>query len=149
MAWILDNPSGRFFESRLDSTMTLAEVGEFRRKVAEKFARIPGRVVICGELKQVKDQLFAPEVADGLLALLKSDNPKVERTALVLSGDIDFFLQVERLLTDAATAALSSTGAGPARRSFRDKQRAQKWLAEVLTEPGEQRRLYDFISRIH
>jgi hypothetical protein len=71
-------------------------------------------------------QIFTPEVTDVLLALLKADNPFVEKSAHILGADAGalFALQVERLVREAAN---------PRRQVFRDPKLALAYLTDALT----------------
>jgi hypothetical protein len=83
--------------------------------------------------------MFSGEVSDKLIAMLKHDNPKVERTAfLVHEGS--FATQVERMVVDAARLSGEEGRKAPPRRAFRDWQQARTWLSEVL-DAAERTRL--------
>jgi hypothetical protein len=136
-----ENRVGRLIEASLESTLTAEEAQAFRTKMYLTLSRVPGRAVLLGDLRQC--ELFLPEVSERLITMLKTDTPKVERTAfLVREGP--FSLQVERMVAAAARAAAVEGRPAPPRRSFREPERliARDWLAEVLDDK-ERARLYE------
>jgi hypothetical protein len=86
-------------------------------------------VVIVSDMTAVT--VLAPAVADALLGLMRSDNPKVERHGMHIGASAVFGLQAERLLREAGN---------PGRRTFRDPAVLVRWLKEVVG-PREAERL--------
>lgn len=137
MPFSFENRVGRLVEVRIDGTMTEEDAQQFRTRMYLVLGKLPGRAILLGDLQRC--EVFSPEVGDKMLTMLKNDNPKVERTAFVLRGGA-LGLQVERIVADAALAAVQTGRPAPPRRTFRDKLAARDWLAEVLT-PAERERL--------
>ena len=82
-------------------------------------------------------QIFAPEVAEEVVKMLNATNPKILKSAILLSPEAATFnLQAERVIRDANY---------PARKSFRDADRLLEWLAESL-EPDELQAARDFLA---
>ncbi len=70
-------------------------------------------------------EMFAPDIAEALINLMRADNPKIRRTAIWIAPRALFSLQIERMLREAGN---------PARRAFLDEERLFDWLGEVLDE---------------
>jgi hypothetical protein len=118
--------TGRLIEARLVSLADVDEVVRFEGAMAQAFAAVPGRSVICADWRQAN--ILPPPIAERLIALLQRGNPHVERSALLLArAHATFNLQVERLVREAKN---------PARRTFRDAESMVAFLGEVLT-PAE------------
>ena len=141
MPYTFENRVGRLIEAELASTLTPEEAQAFRTKMYLTLSRIEGRAVLLGDLRRC--EMFSADVSDRLITMLKTDTPKVERTAfLVREGP--FANQVERMVAAATKAATVEGRPAPPRRSFRERDRlsARDWLSEVLTEP-ERARLFE------
>lgn len=130
----LDVRQGRLIEGRITSPVVLSEVAAFGRRLKELLGSIAGPVVICTDLRGAN--LFPPDVADGFVTLMKTDNPRLERSAFLVGESAIFGLQVERLIRDARNTA---------RRTFRDTALLVNWLGEVV-DPKERARLDAFIA---
>jgi hypothetical protein len=126
----------------MEASMTLEEAQQFRTKMWLTLGGMSGRAVLIGDLFHC--EMFSGEVSDKLIGMLKHDNPKVERTALLVRGGA-FAVQVERMVAEAARAASDSGKPAPPRRTFRDKLAARDWLQEVLS-PDERARLHEFVK---
>jgi len=72
-----------------------------------------------------------------MVTLMRADNPYIERSGILVSGSAVMSLQVQRMLSEAA-----STGK---RQHFTAKELLYAWLDEVLL-PEESLRLRAFIS---
>jgi hypothetical protein len=139
--YTFENRVGRLIEAVLESTLTAEEAQSFRTRMQLTLSRIPGRAILLGDLRQCG--MFSAEVSEKLISMLKTDTPKVERTAfLVREGP--FANQVERMVAEATRAALHDGRQAPPRRSFRERDRlsARDWLGEVLDET-ERARLFE------
>jgi hypothetical protein len=80
---------------------------------------------------------FAPGTVDRFVALMKSGNPKIERSALLVNTESAALgLQISRMLKEAAH---------PARRAFADPSELTTWLSPVLTV-NEQSALAAFLA---
>jgi hypothetical protein len=122
-------------EARLTWLGTPADVERMQQVMIDAFATAGPQAVICADWRQAN--VFAPDVGDALLELLRRGNRQFKRSAALLSlHEATFSLQVERLLRDAQN---------PARRSFRAMQPMLEWLAEVLT-PMEQQQASTFLN---
>lgn len=144
MPFSLEISAGRLVEARM-SAPEPEEMAHFRTRMHATLVQLPGRGVIIADLTGVA--VFAPDVAARMLEMLKTDNPKVERTAFVLSRRRTSFADQARDLVDAAERAARATGKKVERRIFVDRNEARAWLAEVLT-PAEIVRLDQFVKTI-
>ena len=124
-AWIttpvsLDEANRQFLETRT-CVNTLAATG---RKV----------VIIC-DFTQV--QLFAPEVSDKLLQIMRGDTPHIDRVGFWINDAQPMFnLQLQRMIREAGS---------PARRTFPRRMAIESWLGERLSQP-ERERLHAFLD---
>jgi hypothetical protein len=145
MSFTFDHRAGRFVAVRIESHLTLEGTQQFRTKMWTTLAGLTGKAVLCGDLLHA--EMFSPEVAEALLTMLRTDNPKVERTGFIL-GSATFALQIERMVADAAVAAQLRGQQAPTRRTFRDPGAMRVWLEEVLAEPAERAHLAEFIATL-
>lgn len=126
---------GKLIEARLTWLESRADVERMQVSILEAFRTAGPQGVICADWRQA--HVFAPEVGDALLELLKRGNREFKRSAvLVAAQEATFGLQVERLFRDAKNEA---------RRSFRASEPMLAWLDEVLT-PAEQQQARAFLS---
>jgi hypothetical protein len=144
MPFSFENAVGRLLAVRIESGMTLEEAQHFRTRMYLWLTSLPGRGVLVGDL--IHAERFSPAVNDKMLEMLKTDNPKVERTAFIMSGGL-FATQVEHLVLRAQQAAVELKRPAPMRRVFRDKLAARNWLGEVLTA-DERAQLAEWIDGI-
>jgi hypothetical protein len=78
-----------------------------------------------------------PEIADRMIQLIRTDNPRVERSAYLMpAAGATLHLQFQRLVKEAAH---------PARRIFTDVGAMRGWLDAVLA-PAERERLASFLG---
>ncbi len=129
------NPAGRLITFRVRSPVDDGNAdhaaGELRRAVQG----VEGQVVVCSDLTEART--FSPETTERFIALMKTDNPRLERSALLVSADsATFVLQLERMLRAANS---------PVRRTFREPQELIDWLRPSLT-PSEQTALVAFLG---
>jgi hypothetical protein len=142
MPFFFENRVGRLLEVVLEAGMTLEEAQQFRTKMFLALSSLPGRGVLFGDLRRALR--FAPDVRDKMLDMLRHDNPKVERTAFLMS-DGPFANQVERIVLEATPAVADLKRTAPVRRVFLDKLAARDWLIEVLGS-DERARLAEFVD---
>lgn len=120
---------GRLIEARLTWLETRADVERMQLSMLDAFRAAGPHGVICADWREA--HVFAPEVGDALLELLKRGNRQFRRSAvLVAAQEASLVLQVERLFRDAKNEA---------RRSFRTSEPLLAWLDEVLTSVEQQR----------
>jgi hypothetical protein len=127
------NEAGRLATVRIASPVTLEEIGELGKEL-KRLIVVHGRIVIAGDLLQCL--VFPQDRYDAFVAMLKSDNPAIERSALLMASGATFALQLERMIKDAGS---------PRRRTFRDPRELCEWLAESL-EPAERAVLDRFFA---
>ncbi|UQA55724.1 hypothetical protein [Polyangium aurulentum] len=98
-------------------------------------ATVPGQVVFCTDLRA--GRVLTEQVAERVIGVMRWDNPKVRRTALLLpEGHAVLALQFERIVRAAGN---------PARRTFLHADQAARWLGEVLN-PAEQESLLELLA---
>lgn len=121
--FVIEAPVGRLVLTRAVKVRSVEEAGDVRNAVSVVIHERPHGAVVCTDWRDV--DVFAPEVADVLLAMFRGTNPWVVRGAILLpGGHATFGLQLERMLREANN---------PARRAFRDPRVMLTWLAEILT----------------
>jgi hypothetical protein len=141
MRWSIDNRVGRLVEIVMESRMTVDETAQFRTRMWSVLSQIAGKAVIVVDMRRA--EMFGPDVAERLLQMLKTDNPKVERSAYVLEGNASFAMQVERIIREAAQSG--DKNRVPMRQTFRDKRQAQAFAAELL-DAAERAQLERFMA---
>lgn len=120
----IENHVGRLVETTIASPVDISEIDAFRARIRAIFGKLQGRrgVLVTDLLGATT---FPTEIADGFLAIMRSDNPMVERSAFLISGSAIFTLQIERLIREASS---------PIRRTFRDARALHEWVSELLDE---------------
>ncbi len=131
--WTVQNSVGRLVEARLTTTDSNSAAACLAA-IAQLVASAPFRVV--GLLDVSRVRVFGREDAELFVAVMREDNPRVERTAILINGDALVGMQMERLVRAAAL---------PRRQVFRAAGPAIAWLAEVLS-PEEVARARAFMA---
>jgi hypothetical protein len=128
------NPAGRLVTFRVVPPVDDANAEAAARALRASIKAIPGPAVICSDVSEART--FSERTVEQFLALMKSDNPKIERSAFLLDpGAATFALQLERMVREASS---------PARRTFRDARALTEWLLPLLT-PEEAEALEAFL----
>jgi hypothetical protein len=116
---------GRIVTLRIESCPSVEVARALSREILAAFPPRPKKGVATVDFRCA--EIFKPDVTEALLALLKADNPSVEKSAHILgSASALFTLQVERMVREAAN---------PRRQVFRDAAPALAYLSDVLTPP--------------
>ena len=119
--WTVRNSVGKLVEARL-STVNAAALAECLAAIAQAVSTIQQPVVGVFDLARVR--VLGRDEADLLVNVMRGDNPRVERTAIVVRGDTLLEMQMDRLVRAAAM---------PRRQVFRAHQDALHWLSECLS----------------
>lgn len=129
------NPAGRLVTFRVRSPV---EDGNAERAAADlrrAVEGITGPVVVCTDLTDART--FAPATTERFVAVMKADNPRLERSAILFGPhSATFVLQLERMVREANS---------PARRTFRETNELVEWLRPSLT-PIEAAALVAFLA---
>jgi len=129
--------TGRLVEVRFLSMDTVEEARAYVADLSNLIGRLHGLVVPCGDVRRIATHIYAPGVAEIMLAGVAALNERIERAALVLpTRNATFDLQTGRMVREAGHAS---------RRSFRSAGEAEAWLGQVLT-PDERTRLEWFLA---
>lgn len=128
----IDRIVGRLVETRWVSPMSDENMQHFLSRTAVIFKAAQGPLVVFADVTQAL--VLPQERINELIALMKSDNEKIERNGMLLGQSATFALQVERVIRQAGN---------PKRRTFREFAPLRQWLAPVLT-PDELVRIDDF-----
>jgi hypothetical protein len=121
---VVENPAGRFITYRVVPPVDDSNATRAATLLRTAIVAIGGPVVICADLTGART--FSADTAAHFVALMKSDNPRLERSALLLSeASATLVLQIERMVREAAS---------PARRVFLDRQALRGWLHLVLSQ---------------
>lgn len=130
---------GTLVELRIEGSPSLEEIeawaGETGRAMTSLTTHERRPAIVCTDFRLAK--LFSQEVTRRMVTLMRADNPYIERSGILVSGSAVMSLQVQRMLSEAA-----STGK---RQHFTAKELLYAWLDEVLL-PEESLRLRAFIS---
>ena len=133
------NPVGRLFEVRVVPPVSMDEATVFMQQIVELTMKQPGKVVACTDLR-AGTRTIDPSSIGFIAGIIRSENPRLERNALIVSSLAPTFaLQMERMVKTAGTAH---------RRIFRTRGEAEVWLGEVMTGP-EKARLRQFLDDEH
>ena len=126
---------GRLVTIFIAAPFGMDDVAPFQMAIGKLLQEAPARVVTCMDLRA--SLILAPDVADQLIGLMRKDNPRIERTAMVLGDNAVLGLQVARMIREAGN---------PNRRTFQHAEAAEAWLGEALS-PSEQAALNAFLNR--
>jgi hypothetical protein len=131
--WSVSHTVGKLVEARL-TCADGAEVAACLRAIAGTVARAPSAVV--GVLDLSGQRVLARTEADLFLSVMREDNPRVTRTAIIVNGDALLEMQIERLVRAAAL---------PERAVFRAKAPALHWVCQALsaTEAARARAFFE------
>ncbi|HWE30927.1 MAG TPA: hypothetical protein VHB97_23125 [Polyangia bacterium] len=131
----VDSPAGRLVTFRVVPPVEDANAAQAAVELRSAIVAIAGAVVVCSDLSTART--FSPETTERFVALMRSDNAKLERSAVLLgTQSATFGLQVERMVREANH---------PGRRTFRERAELFTWLTPVLTE-AEQTALGQFLA---
>jgi hypothetical protein len=133
----VDRFAGRLIETRIASPLTEAEVDGIVQAVRMNAISQPGKVIFVSDLTRL--DALVPEAVEAFTAMFTRDNPRVERSALLLArGGSALALQIGRMVRAAKS---------PSRIAFDDPTALRSWLDEVLGPP-EKARLRAFLLRV-
>ena len=124
---------GRFCELRFGPMFQVSEMPRLRSVLAEIFGSQSGKFVFCTDLRAI--DRFGPEEEKHLITLMQTDNPRVERSAMLVNANGRFGMQVLKMIQAADNRA---------RRVFREALDLQTWLAPHLNS-DEASRLRAFL----
>ena len=131
--WTVQNVVGRLVEARLTNGDP-DEVTACLTAIADTVARAEQPVVGLFDVSQI--QVLGRAEADIFLKVMREDNQRVERTAILVHGDALLEMQIERLIRAAAL---------PIRQAFRLAGHAVRWLGPSLS-PAELARVQLFLG---
>jgi hypothetical protein len=126
---------GRLIEVRFIAPVSAGDVVLFEGNVSRLFRSIPEKIVACTDF--TRSATIPPAEADKIIAMLRRDNPKLERNGILLPKDkAGVRLQVERMVRE---------GQNPDRRTFLEIGPLIEWLDEALSE-AEREQLRGFFG---
>ncbi|HEY8206483.1 MAG TPA: hypothetical protein VIG99_03310 [Myxococcaceae bacterium] len=125
---------GRLLEVRLVAPVSVVDIDITRERLGLFFRTFPGKLVACGDFSRA--DVFLPDVATRVLETFKHDNPKIERSGILVSASAIFSIQLERLISQANN---------PARKCFRDPFEVKAFVGNLLTH-DEHGRMAAFLS---
>ncbi len=130
-----ESPAGRLIMLRMSTPLTTTDVSDIVSRLRMFVLANSGRVLLCGDLRAMS--LLPPEHAELFQSMFARDNPKVERSALIVSQRVGGFgMQIERMVREANN---------PARRVFDDAALGAAYLDPLLT-PAERAELKRFLA---
>ncbi|HEY8210738.1 MAG TPA: hypothetical protein VIG99_24810 [Myxococcaceae bacterium] len=130
----IDVMAGRLLEMRVYGPTVPADLDAGQARLIHFFQTIPDKLVVCADFTRAA--LFSQEVATRVLGAFRYDNPRIERSGILISDSAIFGLQLERLITQAGN---------PNRRCFRDPFELKTFLGKLLVRE-EHARLARFLS---
>lgn len=124
---------GRLLEIYLSSPFESTDLKPFKTLLGDVLRASPSKVIACSDLRRAT--VFTQDIVKGLIEQMRSDNPKLERSGILIAGSAVFTMQMERIVRSADN---------PARRTFRNTLDCVTWLSELL-DPAECRQLQQFV----
>jgi hypothetical protein len=123
MAVEVANPAGRLITFRVVPPVEDGNSAAAANELRAAIAAVGGPVVVCADI--TAGRTFSPETTARFVALMRSDNPTLARSALLFgTSSATLGLQIERMVREAEH---------PGRRTFSDRGELRAWLAEELT----------------
>ncbi|MDB4968313.1 MAG: hypothetical protein JWN44_4002 [Myxococcales bacterium] len=130
----VSNPSGRLITFRVLSPVEDGNAEAAATQLRGAIGRLNGQIIVCTDLTDART--FAPATTERFVQTMKADNPRLERSAILLGPESPtLLLQLERMVRESNH---------PARRTFRDPAELAEWLRPVLSA-DEQRALEAFL----
>lgn len=130
----IEHRVGRVVELTLEAPVTPADLQGCVSRLMVMATAITSKFLLVSDCRKV--HTLAPEVADGFGKLMRSDNRRLERSALLLGESATLNLQVERMVRESQN---------PMRRTFRTADALVTWLGEVMT-PAERARITELLA---
>jgi hypothetical protein len=132
--WTVERRVGYLVEIRVNHLDSLDEVRRFTNEIV-KVAGPSGECVLVVDLRT--PVIFAPDVADGVIALMTRANRVRKKTGILLADEHAVFgMQLARLVRKVGD---------PNRQTFYNPVQMLTWLADVVT-PDEAKRAHGFIG---
>jgi hypothetical protein len=125
---------GRLVAIRVETPVTMEELEPALIRFAGLTAKVSGKFIAVVDSR--KATVLSPEVADRFTALMRNDNPRIERAGFIIGESAGLSLQLERMVR---------TAGNPMRRAFRSVEKLCAWMDEALL-PAESRSLREFLS---
>ncbi|HEY8207832.1 MAG TPA: hypothetical protein VIG99_10155 [Myxococcaceae bacterium] len=125
---------GRLLEIRLAAPITMQDLQNLGQRLGGLFQQHPGKLVSIADATRAA--IVPEDVANRVVEVFKADNPRIERSAILVSHSATFSLQIERLVAAAAN---------PARRCFHDTFDMKTFLGGLLTR-DQHARLAQFLA---
>ena len=130
----VDVKVGRLLEIRLVAPVTMQDLQGLGQRLGELFQKHPGKLVSAANAARAA--AVPADVAARVVEVFKADNPRIERSGILVSDSAIFSLQIERLVAAAEH---------PARRCFHDAFELKVFLGSLLNR-DEHARLAQFLG---
>ncbi|HYV49466.1 MAG TPA: hypothetical protein VFA20_31625 [Myxococcaceae bacterium] len=125
---------GRLLEIRLAAPITLEDLQGMGQALGEIFHKHQGRLVSAADATRAA--IVSTDVGARVVDVFRTDNPRIERSGILINQSATFGLQIERLVAKAENKA---------RRCFHDAFELKAFLGTLLTR-AEHARLAQFLS---
>jgi hypothetical protein len=126
--------TGRLLEIRLIAPVTLEDLQGMGQRLAAVFLEHPGKLVAAADATRAA--IVTPDVGQRIVEVFRADNPRIERSGILINQSATFGLQIERFVAEADN---------PSRRCFRDVFDLKVFLGSHLTH-DEHGRLAQFLG---
>lgn len=121
---VVENNVGRLIEIRQTGRINAEDLQETGPLFGKILGALEGKAVLCTDWRGM--QVLPQPVAEILLNIIRSDNARVERQGVLLDPSAIIGMQLDRLLRNAGKMDT---------RAFRDSNKMQTWLGELLSIP--------------
>jgi PIN domain nuclease of toxin-antitoxin system len=125
---------GRLVELTVASPVTVAEVQACIDRFAALAIEIKGKFVVVVDIR--KAVAFSQDVAGSFGKLMRADNTRLERSAILVGESAVLSLQMDRMVREAQN---------PMRRTFRSADALVTWFGAVLSL-DERARVSEFLA---
>jgi hypothetical protein len=120
----VENPIGRLVAFRIHPPVSDENSARASADLRAAIVANPSAVVVVSDLRAAR--VFSPDTVARFVALMKSDNPKIERSAMLLGSDAATLgLQIARMVREA--------GLAERRRAFFQEAELLAWLEPMLS----------------
>lgn len=117
----VEHRGGRLIALRIETPVSMDELQAALIQFGGFAAKVEGKFIPVADCRGAT--ILSPDVSERFTALMRSDNPRIERAAILLGASAAFSLQLERMVREAGN---------PRRKTFRAAAELCEWMAEIM-----------------
>jgi hypothetical protein len=118
-----EHRAGRLIALRVETPVAMDELQAALIRFGGFAAKIEGKFIPVADCRGAT--VLSPDASERFIALMRNDNPRIERAGILLSASAaSFSLQLERMVREAGN---------PRRRTFHAASQLCDWMGEITT----------------